>query len=78
MSGHAQKKHRSQNSSAPAAGADFAWIAADLRPLAEPVEGLVPNEKNARRHSEVNVAAIAASLREFGQRKPIVVCLGRG
>ena len=29
--------------------------------------------KNARKHSETNIKAIASSLKEFGQRKPIVV-----
>jgi len=37
------------------------------------VESLVFDPNNARKHSEANVAAIAASLQEFGQRKPIVV-----
>jgi len=31
------------------------------------------DENNARKHSEVNIAAIAESLKQFGQRKPIVV-----
>lgn len=73
MSGRSTNKRRSQNAPAPADGAQFPWIAADLRPLAEPLEMLVPNEKNARQHSEANMAAVAASLRQFGQRKPIVV-----
>ncbi len=49
------------------------WIAEDLRPLAVEIEQLQPDTKNARRHSEQNIRAIAASLREFGQLKPIVV-----
>jgi DNA modification methylase len=69
MSGRSTvRKRRSQNASAAKK-----WIAEGLRPLAEPLEKLVPNEKNAREHGEAKVAAIAASLREFGQRKPIVV-----
>lgn len=31
------------------------------------------DENNARRHSERNIKAIAESLKQFGQRKPIVV-----
>ena len=37
------------------------------------VESLVPDPNNARKHSDANLSAIAASLKEFGQRKPIVV-----
>lgn len=34
---------------------------------------LKPDPENARRHSARNIEVIANSLREFGQRKPIVV-----
>lgn len=34
---------------------------------------LTPDPKNARGHSERNIKAIAASLKRFGQQKPIVV-----
>jgi len=37
------------------------------------VESLVPDPNNARKHSDANLSAIASSLKEFGQRKPIVV-----
>jgi len=37
------------------------------------VGALRPNRANVRRHSEVNLKAIKASLRQFGQQKPIVV-----
>ena len=43
-----------------------------LAGLAMPVEALTPDPKNARRHDQRNVDAIAESLREHGQRKPIV------
>lgn len=72
MSDRTTKKRRSQNAPATKKAAKYPWIAADLRPLAEPLDKLVPNEKNVRKHSVSNVAAIAASLDEFGQRKPIV------
>lgn len=39
---------------------------------AVPVDDLIPDPKNARVHPERNVEAIAASLRRFGQQKPIV------
>jgi ParB-like chromosome segregation protein Spo0J len=29
--------------------------------------------QNARKHSDENLSAIASSLKEFGQRKPIVI-----
>ena len=48
-------------------------IAAGLRPLAEPIEGLVPDPQNARTHDDPNVASIAASLKRYGQRTPLVV-----
>ena len=38
-----------------------------------PIDGLVFDPSNARTHSDVNIAAIAGSLKQFGQRKPIVV-----
>jgi DNA modification methylase len=34
---------------------------------------LTPDPKNARQHDEKNLSAIMASLKEFGQRKPIVI-----
>jgi len=37
-----------------------------------PIGLLALDPQNARKHSEANLAAISASLREFGQRKPIV------
>jgi hypothetical protein len=37
------------------------------------VESLSFDLNNARKHSEQNLQAIAASLEQFGQRKPIVV-----
>jgi len=73
MSGRTPKKRRSQKAPAPPRSAEFPWIAADLRPLAEPLEAILPDPKNARTHDENNLRAIVASLRQFGQRKPIVV-----
>lgn len=37
------------------------------------VAALIPDPQNARLHPERNLAAIEASLRRFGQQKPIVV-----
>lgn len=37
------------------------------------LDTLTPDPKNARRHSSRNLSAIAASLTEFGQRRPLVV-----
>lgn len=34
---------------------------------------LIPDPSNARKHDEKNLAAIAESLKQFGQRKPIVI-----
>lgn len=44
-----------------------------LAPLATPIDDLTPDPDNARDHSSDNLAAIKASLKEFGQQKPIVV-----
>lgn len=49
------------------------YISASLRPLAQPLHNLHPDQRNARRHDERNIDAIADSLRQFGQQKPIVV-----
>lgn len=38
-----------------------------------PISSLTLDPTNARKHSDVNLRAIANSLRRFGQRKPIVV-----
>jgi hypothetical protein len=42
------------------------------------VDELVPHARNARTHSEAQVARIAASIREFGWTNPILVDGGRG
>lgn len=52
---------------------DLSPIAAQLRPLAVPLGELILDPKNARKHNKQNLKAIAASLQEFGQLKPIVV-----
>ena len=41
-----------------------------------PIEKLTFDPQNARKHSAENLSAIASSLKEFGQRKPIVVTEG--
>lgn len=38
-----------------------------------PLDSISPDPANVRRHSSENIAAIKASLRRFGQQKPIVV-----
>lgn len=58
---------------APAAGVDLTHIVEALRPLAVPIGELVADPANARKHGVKNLEAIAASLRVYGQRKPIVV-----
>jgi ParB-like chromosome segregation protein Spo0J len=37
-----------------------------------PIGSLLPDPSNVRRHDDKNLAAIKASLKRFGQRKPIV------
>jgi ParB-like chromosome segregation protein Spo0J len=48
------------------------WIAVDLRPLAVPIERVAPDPDNPRTHEDESVQAIMASLKEFGQLRPIV------
>ncbi len=38
-----------------------------------PLDGLIPYARNARTHSEDQIAQIAASIREFGFTNPILV-----
>ena len=54
-------------------GSNLDWIAEDLKGLAVEVEDLVSDPANARLHPERNMRALAASLRVYGQRKPVVV-----
>ena len=52
---------------------DLEHIETSLRPLAVPVARIQADPGNARRHPERNLAIIKASLRGFGQQKPIVI-----
>lgn len=52
---------------------DLSHIAEPLRALATPMASLAPDPANARLHPERNLTAVEASLRVYGQRKPIVV-----
>src|SRR6516164_2699654 len=52
---------------------DRSHIVEQLRPLAVPCSDLILDPANARRHPDPNVEAIKASLRVYGQRKPVVV-----
>jgi len=54
-------------------GPDLSHITPDLRALARPIDGLAFDPKNARKHGERNLEAIADALGTFTQRKPIVV-----
>ena len=38
-----------------------------------PIDSLTPDPANVRRHPDNNLEAIKASLKRFGQQKPIVV-----
>lgn len=45
----------------------------DLKVQVRPIESLVPYVRNARTHSEAQVALIAGSIREFGWTNPVLV-----
>jgi ParB-like chromosome segregation protein Spo0J len=51
----------------------LSYIHAGLRDEAVAIDTIVPDPKNARKHGEESIKAIAASLREFGQVKPIII-----
>ena len=64
---------------------DAPYIDEQIRPLAVPIESVFPDPVNAKDHPEESIAGVTASLREFGQAKPIVVrketmtiCCGNG
>jgi hypothetical protein len=48
-------------------------IAPGLRSLAVPLDTLLPDPDNARRHDERNQRAIRSALATYGQRKPLIV-----
>jgi hypothetical protein len=48
-------------------------IEPDLRPLARPIEELLPDPYQAQDHDGRSIAEITRSLREHGQCKPVVV-----
>lgn len=52
---------------------DLSYISEPLRPLAVPVDDIDLDPANARKHGTENLAGIKASLRVYGQRKPVVV-----
>lgn len=53
--------------------ADLTFIHPQLQSLAVPIETLTPDPENARKHPQRNLESIKDSLRQFGQRKPIIV-----
>jgi ParB family transcriptional regulator, chromosome partitioning protein len=55
---------------------DLSMIAAELRGLAQPIDSLIPDPRNAKIHGDRNLAAIKASYQRFGQRKNIVAVAG--
>lgn len=52
---------------------ELRYIADGLRPLAVPIASLVFDPRNAKKHAERDLSAIAASLRNYGVCKPAVV-----
>lgn len=48
-------------------------MAIDLSIVYRPVADLIPYARNARTHSDVQVAQIAASIREFGWTNPVLI-----
>jgi ParB-like chromosome segregation protein Spo0J len=48
-------------------------IVSDLRPLAKDIRSLRPMSGNARYHDSESIEGIRNSLREYGQRKPVVI-----
>jgi ParB family transcriptional regulator, chromosome partitioning protein len=52
---------------------DLSYIAEALRSNAVPIESLVSDPRNARKHDTRNLEAVVASMRQFGQTQVIVV-----
>ena len=52
---------------------DLSNIVEAIRSLAVPISALRPDPRNARKHGKENLEAIAKSLKDFKQQKPIVV-----
>ena len=50
---------------------DLSHISEPLRKLSVPIGTLRPDPRNARRHPERNLAAIAESLKTFGQQDAV-------
>jgi ParB family chromosome partitioning protein len=73
-----KKKVTAKGADLAAAAAHLAHIAPDLRPLALPLDMLTLDPKNARAHGAESIESIKASLRKFGQRKPVVFNLTSG
>jgi ParB-like chromosome segregation protein Spo0J len=65
-----KRKNSTKRSSAEP---DLTYIADALRPLAVPIASLVFDPRNAKKHAERDLSAIAASLRNYGICKPAVV-----
>lgn len=72
----ASRKANARDLKAPAAtpvpAAPFVPTTIELRPI----EALIPYARNARTHSDVQVAQVAASIREFGWTNPVLVADG--
>lgn len=68
----AKKKNGDQPSAAISTADRVEKIIPSLQSLAIPIAELTPDAANARKHNPRNLSAIAASLNQFGQRKPVV------
>ena len=64
-----EAQNRSTNSGVSRGTASASELEIEYRPL----ERLIPYVRNARTHSDAQVAQIAASIREFGWTNPILV-----
>lgn len=69
----AHGRPRPVGSDADPAAPDLSHIAEGLRYLAKPLDQLLPDPHNARRHDERNLATIRASLLAYGQTRTLTV-----
>jgi ParB-like chromosome segregation protein Spo0J len=67
------KPKRDESEAAGEGVTNLAGIHEGLRQLARPIADVVPDPTNARLHDRANLDAIKGSLRQFGQRTPLVV-----
>lgn len=69
----AREQGASRETATEAVVADLPADSQHLHVAYRPVEALIPSARNARTHSEEQIAQVAASIREYGWTNPVLV-----